>query len=76
MTDKEIVQRFTQLREFCKVLVMGSDPEGLDVLVEAYPEVWLGFVHELEGHDILCDHDDLRFRKALAGLIGGWVEDE
>lgn len=75
MTDEQIRRRFAQLREFCEVLVMGSDTEALDILAETYPEIWLGFVHELEGEDILCDHDDLRFRKALAGLIGTWIEE-
>lgn len=65
--------RFTQLEEFCKVLRMGDDPEGLDILVETYPEIWGLFIFQLEDQDILCDHDDYRFRAALAELIGGFL---
>lgn len=63
-----------QLKSFCEVLEMGSDPEGLDVLAETYPEIWSSFVAELEEADILCDHDDIRFRRALAHLIAGFME--
>lgn len=76
MTDAEIVRRFGQLREFCETLVMGSDPEGLDILLEVYPEIWLGFTSRIEQEDVLCDHDDMGFRTALALLIGEWVADE
>lgn len=74
MTDYQRIQRFEQLKSFCEVLTMGSDSEGLDVLAETYPEIWSFFVAELEEADILCDHDDIRFRRALANLIGGFLE--
>ncbi len=64
----------TALESFCEVLEMGSDPEGLDILAETYPKIWSSFVAELEEADILCDHDDIRFRRALAKLIRGVIE--
>lgn len=71
----DCIRAATQLKDFCKVLRMGSDTEGLDILVETYPEIWSFFVAELENADILCDHDDFRFRNALADLIGGFLKD-
>lgn len=75
MDDSSKLVGFVQLEEFCKVLKMGSDLEGLDILSESYPEIWGLFIFQLENQDILCDHDDYRFRAALAELIGGFLEE-
>lgn len=70
----DCIRAATQLKDFCEVLRMGSDSEGLDILAETYPEIWSSFVANLEEKDILCDHDDLRFRTILADLIGSFLE--